>query len=97
MKDSVILKMAEETCSILDQMMFHEPCDQLGASYNALIAAAQANHPDDAFLKALKPIQEPAEGSKNQMQILFTQLRIVLDALQATDGIDDRQGNGTST
>ena len=88
MKDSLILKVAEETISIRDQMEFHEPCDQLGASYNALLAAAQTNHPDDAFLKALKPIQGTAEGSKNQMQILFTQLRIVMDALQASGEAD---------
>jgi len=82
MEDKLILKLAEETVSILADMEFHEPCDKVGASYNALLAAAKKNHPDDTFLAAMLPVEGGMEGGKHQLQILFTQLRIVMDALQ---------------
>jgi len=45
-----------------------------------------ANHPTDVFLNALKPLQGSLDGGKNQLQILFTQLRIVMDAIQTESG-----------
>ncbi len=83
MKDETILKIAEETEKVLKRMEFHEPCDQLLPSYNALLTAARENHPEDGFIQALQPIEDvSAKGkNKNQLQILFSQLRIALAAL----------------
>ena len=86
MEDRVILKLAAETAAILGNMAFHEPCDEIRPSYNALLLAAQANHPTDTFLQALKPLKGDLDGVKNQMQILFTQLRIVMESLQEPGG-----------
>ncbi len=81
MKDETIVKIAEKTEKILLRMEFHEPCDQLLPSYNALLTAARENHPEDGFIQALQPISALPKGSTNQLHILFSQLRIALEAL----------------
>jgi hypothetical protein len=44
------------------------------------VSAAKQNHPDSPFLNSIE-LLERSEG-KYQLQILFTQLRIALEALQ---------------
>ena len=47
-------------------------------SYNAILSAAQVNHPHDAFLSALKPLEK--SGNTIELAIMFSQLRIALEA-----------------
>jgi hypothetical protein len=92
MTDEVIIRLAEETCRVLSKMEFPQSCSHLAPSYNALVQAAKANHPEDAFLSSLPTLEynTGAFGEKvgmppQEMNILFTQLRIALESLQGDD------------
>jgi hypothetical protein len=67
MVDKLILKIAEETASLLNEVPPHThtgaqtKCEAVVPSYNALLVAAQENHPADKFLMGLRPI-EPADS-----------------------------------
>lgn len=96
MTDTLILRLVDETCKVLARMEFFNPCTYLIPSYNALVQAAQANHPDDPYLNTAFPLLQPggtvARSEKHhedadavnppQLRILFTQLRIILESLQ---------------
>ena len=85
MTDQTIAKIAEATSSLLRKVLPGENATNVLPSYNAILAAAQENHPDDTFLAALKPI----EKSENAIDlgILFSQLRIALEAIN--EGSDE--------
>jgi hypothetical protein len=84
MTDKGIIQMAQETCKVLTHVPWHVTCNYLIPSYNALLQAAKANHPDEPFINVLTSIQLNEEDGLNgpQMNILFTQLRIALESLQ---------------
>lgn len=57
MNDSTIVRMATETARHLRHAVSVAPVSpHLLPSYNALLHAAQSNHPHDAFLSVLQPI-----------------------------------------
>ena len=87
MRDDVIVRMVQETCKVLSEMHPYEECRSLVPSYNALLDAARANHPEESFLKVLPslPDREDSHVSSGNFQILFAQLRIMLEGL-ATEG-----------
>jgi hypothetical protein len=82
MTDDVILRMIEESCAILKVMEFHENCRPLQPTYKFIIAAARENHPQDSFIRTLASIDDIGEDP-NVMRVLFTQLRIALEAIRA--------------
>ena len=91
MKDEVLVRIAAETASLLDEMGFQEDVQSLVASYNAVLREAKQNHADNRFLQSIETL-ERSEG-KQQLQILFTQLRIALEALkedQSSEASDPR-------
>jgi hypothetical protein len=94
MTDDVIIRLADETCRVLAKMEFPQSCSHLQPSYNALVQAAKANHPDDVFLSSLPTLEYNTAGvfgekggmAPQEMHILFTQLRIALESLQGDGG-----------
>ena len=80
MRDEVIIRMLEDACTTLEGASFPVRTPNLVPAYNALLAAAKANHPGDAFLGTLGAI-EPGESGPEEMRVLFGQLRIVLESL----------------
>lgn len=56
MNDATIIRLATETTRHLRHAIMVSPAPYMVPSYNALLAAAHANHPDDVFLKALRPL-----------------------------------------
>ncbi len=80
MNDEVLLKLIAGSVSILDEMPPHEGAGPLVSSYNAVLASVKANHPDVLFLQNLKPVERLE--NKYQLQILFAQLQIILEALR---------------
>jgi hypothetical protein len=94
-KDEVILKIAEEMCSILGSVdgsvACEMTCGNMAPSYNAVLQAAKASHPNDAFLSMLTlfplsgvrgPVVEGGDPTALEMRALFTQLRIAIESLQ---------------
>lgn len=90
MKDATIIRMLEETCAMLKNVDAYVSCAHLAPSYNAMLVAAQANHPDDLFLSVLPPlpIRNKEEGhskegcGSSEIRVLFAQMRIALESLQ---------------
>ena len=83
MKDAQIIHMIKETCTLLASMEWHQDRTILTTSYNGVLKAAQVNHPDEPFLGALTPISVEEKTGPRELQILFTQIRITLEALQS--------------
>ena len=83
MKDAQIIHMIKETCTLLASMEWHQDGTILTASYNGILEAAQVNHPDEPFLEALSPFSMEEKTGPRELQILFTQIRITLEALQS--------------
>ena len=81
MTDQTIIRLAEETTSLLRKVLPGENESNVIPSYNALLAAAQKNHPDEPFLATLTPIDR--SDSAVDLAILFTQLRIAVEALSS--------------
>jgi hypothetical protein len=87
MKDKAIVEIATETCRVLSDAPWHLETKYLLPSYNALMEAARANHPQDPFLRTLASVEASGEEvNAPQMNILFTQLRIAVESLQEDDG-----------
>jgi hypothetical protein len=92
MTDDVIIRLAEETCRVLAKMEFPQSCSHLQPSYNTLVEAAKTNHPEDTFLRALPTLQYDLNPvAPQEMNILFTQLRIALESLQGEGGAPARR------
>ena len=81
MTDQLIIRIAEETTSLLKKVLPGDSASNVIPSYNALLAAAQKNHPDEPFLATLQPIER--SESAVDLAILFSQLRIVIEAIGA--------------
>jgi hypothetical protein len=78
--DEVLLRLLTETISLLDEMPPYEDAGPLVGSYNAVLRGAKANHTGVAFLQGMETVERL--DNKYQLQILFTQLQIVLEALR---------------
>ena len=78
--------MATETIQHLRHAIPVSSCPYMVPSYNALVSAASANHPDDAFLKVLTPIPTTGDDRDSisiaEITALFAQLVIALESLQ---------------
>jgi len=81
MRDETIIRMLEDACTALEGVTFPTKTPNLVPSYNALLVAARANHPDDPFLGALSNIENKDAGPE-EMRVLFGQLRIVLESYE---------------
>ena len=57
MRDEVILRLLEDACKSLKDVSFPVQTPHLAPVYNALLAAARANHPNEPFFQALTPIE----------------------------------------
>lgn len=85
MRDEIIVRMLEHACQALEGVSFPATTPHLGPSYNALLAAAKANHPGNPFFEALVPIGGGENGRRSEsgpeeMRVLFGQLRIALES-----------------
>lgn len=86
MTDATILKMLEEASAAVSRMKYWMPGGNLVPSYNALLQAAKTNHPQDRFLQSLRPLSggnDPYAINPPQLQVLFGQLRLVIETLGA--------------
>ncbi len=88
MKDTTIVRIAEETSNALSEIDAEWELKRVIPSYNALLQAAKANHPSDPFLSTLSHIQldKDEDGiSVGELRILFAQLRIALESLESEE------------
>ena len=85
MDDQLLLKLITETVSLLQEMppIAHQDVGSLVGSYNSILEIAKNNHPESSFIRGIASLEK---ADKYQLQILFTQLRIVLEALQKSSG-----------
>ena len=89
MTDEMILRLATEASEALSKMEFWMKCDEFGHTYNRLWQSAMENHPGTE-LDRLGPLKLPTFGEyllgnrhvPAEMRIRFSELRIVLEALQ---------------
>ena len=79
MTDKVIIRIAEETTRWLKRALPGDSTPSVVPSYNALLAAAKENHPEDTFLANLEPIEKVE--SAVDLAILYSQLRIAIEAM----------------
>lgn len=79
--DDVLIRIIEEMSKPLAQLDVHCSTDEIVSSYNALLGATQANHPDVPLLTALQPLQQNSINA-GPMLALLAQLRIILEYLQ---------------
>ena len=82
MKDQTLLKLITETIAVMEEMPPDSSVELLIGPYDAIVHDARENHPAVAFLQACRPYKEVGTMEKFELQLLFTQLRIVLEALQ---------------
>lgn len=57
MTDAALIRVLEEMSEVLQAGEPNNLCAHLVPSYNAALQVARKNHPEDAFLAALKPLQ----------------------------------------
>jgi len=96
MTDEMILRLAAEASEALSKMEFWMTCNEFGNVYNRLLQSAKENHPRTE-LDRLGPLEAPTFGQSllgnvnypAEMRIRFSELRIVLEALQT----DSEKGN----
>jgi len=89
MTDEMILRLAAEASEALSKMEFWMTCDEFCHVYNRMLQSAKENHPATE-LDRLGPLKVPTfgkalVGNSNypaEMRIRFSELRIVLEALQ---------------
>jgi len=82
-KDEMLIRMIEEASKSLAQVDGYQNCNQLVPSYNALLQAAKANHPNDPCLGALERLnKEEDDVSAMVLRVLLGQMRIALESLQ---------------
>lgn len=83
MRVETLVRMVEEAAKSLSEVDGYCNCQNLIPSYNALLAASKAALPEDAFLRALTPL-EGDRAHAAEMRVLFGQLHIALESLSAT-------------
>jgi hypothetical protein len=89
MTDEMILRLAAEASEALSKMEFWMTCHEFANVYDRLLQSAKENHPGTE-LDRLGPIKVPTLGKSllgnfnypAEMKIRFSELRIVLEALQ---------------
>ena len=81
MRDETLVRMLEDACRKLEHVHFPAETPHLAPIYNGLLAAARANHPDHVFLNVLAPLAPDARTGPEELNVLFGQLRILLEAL----------------
>ena len=64
MKDDLILRLLEETCKGLEGVNFPVTTPHLMLSYQALVGAAVANHPENEFLRTLQFIGDDGDSKR---------------------------------
>lgn len=88
MNDSTIIRMATETVQHLRNAISVGPALYMVPSYNALLTAAKANHPEDVFLKALTTLPVKGEDGDHisiaEISALFAQIAVALESLAAS-------------
>ena len=96
MKDETVLRLVQDASQKLEHVRFPVTTPNLIPVYNALLAAAKANHPGDSFL-ALLPALTEGETGPEEMRVLLGQLRIVLEALHDERTASPSSGAGFPT
>lgn len=96
MKDEIILRLLEDACKKLERVSFPVETPHLLPVYNALLAAVQANHPGNVYLRALRPMEEgeKANATPEEIKVLLGQLRIVLESLTEEQTQPQSMGTG---
>ena len=85
MNDTILLKLIHETVKHLKEAISVNPAYQMIPSYNAILAAAKENHPDDTFLRVLAPLTTDGELiTIAEITALFAQIGIVVEARTTT-------------
>jgi len=85
MKDEILVRLVQDACQKLEHVHFPVATPHLVPIYDALLAAAKANHPGDPYLSLL-PALADGETGPEEMRVLLGQLRILLEALQDESG-----------
>ena len=81
MNDKILLKLISETVRHLKDAISVNPAYQMIPSYNAILAAAKENYPDDTFLRVLAPLTTDGElVTIAEITALFAQIGIVVEA-----------------
>jgi hypothetical protein len=84
-RDEMLVRMIEEASKSLSQVDGYQNCSLLVGSYNALLQAAKANHPNDPFLSALERLdKEEDDVTVAVMRVLLGQMRIALESLSGS-------------
>jgi len=94
MNDELLVRLLEDTCRKLEKVRFPVETPHLAPVYNALLASAKANHPGHLYLGVLEQLPPDARPGPEELNILFGQLRIVLEAI--TTGEGDAPSNGST-
>jgi hypothetical protein len=86
MKDELIIKLTNETVRHLGNAISVSSASHMIPSYNAILVAAQTNHPNHPFLSHLQPLGKETNGhgepvSVAEMTALFAQISISLESL----------------
>jgi hypothetical protein len=83
MTDAMIVRLATETVRHLQNAISVHPALSMVPSYNAVLAAARANHPEDPFLAVLAPLPTSGDDvlSIAEVNALFAQIAIVVQSL----------------
>jgi hypothetical protein len=87
MKDELIIKLTNETVRHLGNAISVSSASHMIPSYNAILIAAQTNHPNHPFLSHLQPLTKGEEEemvSVAEMTALFAQVSIALESLSGS-------------
>ena len=86
MKDALLIKLITQTVKHLGDAISVSPANHMIPSYNAILVAAQENHPNHPFLSRLQSPLADAEItiSVAEMTALFAQIGIVLESFVAS-------------
>jgi hypothetical protein len=87
MKDELIIKLIQETVRHLGNAISVSSANQMIPSYNAILTAAQTNHPNHPFLSHLKPLGRDRNDEEDHISIaeitaLFAQIGISIESLR---------------
>lgn len=81
MRDEILVRLLEDTCKKLEKVRFPVETPHLAPTYNAMLGAAKENHPGHPYLRFLELLPPDAQPGPEELNILFGQLRIVLEAI----------------
>lgn len=97
MNDEILLRLIKDAGNKLERVHFPVETPHLLPVYDALLEAVQANHPENAFLRVLRPLSGESKNgtTPEELKVLLGQLRIVLESLiaeQQNDAMNDESG-----